>query len=93
MGNLVVACALLIIPMIIGLAVHTYNLFKADGFEISHARDVSGGIKGVLFGEVDTNRNTTRDHYVHAGLAYNKRTLEIIPKGTLSDESVDLILK
>ncbi|MFL0808566.1 MAG: hypothetical protein K6L60_14880 [Oceanobacter sp.] len=74
----------------------TYILIKivdADSKDIERVRYLSGGVKNVIFGTVDAKPGSVRDHNIHAGLVFDRKTKELKLQGTISDEAIEAIIK
>lgn len=82
-----------IVPFVLYLVVLTVRVAKTDSQNFERLRKTSGGLKNVLNGKVDTQKSSVRDHYVHAGLAFNKRNGSLSKQGTLSDEALEVTLR
>lgn len=69
------------------------KIFFADKSSYKANRKVTGHPLNGVRGTVPTFRDGGRDHRVCAGLAYDLKNHRLIEQGTLSDESVESILR
>lgn len=87
------ATAFAIVPIVIYLAALLIRVAKTSSQDFERLRNTSGGVYKVLRGEVDTQKTSVRDHYVHAGLVFKKSDGKLMKQGTLSDEALEVTLR
>ncbi|MAK92074.1 MAG: hypothetical protein CMI13_12670 [Oleibacter sp.] len=82
-----------IVPIVIYLVALTMRVLRTSSQDFERLRKTSGGVRKVLMGAVDTQKSSVRDHYVHAGLVFDKSNGKLMKQGTLSDEALEVTLR
>lgn len=87
------AVALFLSFIAIVFLINAIKLFHADESIYKQNNKASNSFKDVLKGTVPTKKDGVRSHKVVAGIAYDLKNKKVISQGTLSNESIENLLR
>ena len=91
--NILIFLAGLAVLVLASLAIFTMlKLLGGSSSSYRRNKDITGGLSNVIMGKVDTCRGGNRDYRVSAGMVYSSVESKWIPRGAISDASIDSML-
>jgi hypothetical protein len=91
-GPFQIGLALVLLGVIVFVVSLVWPVVSIDSYRRDQAKELSGSASGVLFGEVETNRDGVPDPRVAKGIAWDIEKKAFVPQGKISDEYLNSLL-